>query len=244
MMHGAYMVGHETGLGKVGRTLQAHCKRVETRPPGFGLAVILDAVLGIFLCNGTYHRRVKPAGKQYSVGHIAHQLTLHGILKCIVYGVDACVVVLHVVIFHPVTGVVTLHATLFARIVVAGKELLVAVALTLKGFQFAGNINQPVAVVADVKGDDPNGVAGNKELVALGIVESKSEDAAQVFEKGRALVTIEGEYHLAVAACLKLIAVGVAAAQVPVVVNLTVDSQHLLAVGTEQRLPTRLRVND
>ena len=51
MVHGADMVGYETSLGKVRSTLQTDCKGVETRPVGFGLAIILDAHLTVFLGN-------------------------------------------------------------------------------------------------------------------------------------------------------------------------------------------------
>ena len=56
MMHGADVVGHELGLGKVGCALESHGERVQARPPCLAAAAVLYAPLGVFLGNGRYHR--------------------------------------------------------------------------------------------------------------------------------------------------------------------------------------------
>lgn len=61
------------------------------------------------------------------------------------------------------------------------QERLVAVALSLKGFQFACHIHLAVFIVAYIKRYHADGVTGYQELVALSIVKAKSEDAAEIF---------------------------------------------------------------
>ena len=51
-MDGADMVGHEFGLCQVGGALQSDGKRVQTRPVGFALAILLDTHLRVFLSDG------------------------------------------------------------------------------------------------------------------------------------------------------------------------------------------------
>ena len=85
------------------------------------------------------------------------------------------------------------------------KKRLISFALPFKRFQFAGHIHFSIAVVANIKWYHANGVASDEKLVALGIVEGEGEDAAEVVEKVDALLAIQCQYNLAVAARLKLI---------------------------------------
>ena len=59
MVYCTYVVGNLAGLCQVGSTLQAYCKRVQTRPPGLLLVIGLYATCGVFLGNGRYHRTVQ-----------------------------------------------------------------------------------------------------------------------------------------------------------------------------------------
>ena len=58
------------------------------------------------------------------------------------------------------------------------------------------------------------------------------------------MVAVQGQYHLAVAARLELVAAGIAAADVLMVVYLAVDGEHLFLVWREERLLARLGVYD
>ena len=230
VMHGTYIIGHELSLSKVWRSFQAHRKRVEARPPCTFLVVVFYATLRKFLCNGTDDRRVETSRQQHAVRHIAHELTLHGSFKGIVDVGHTCRVVFHSVIREPVALIISLHSRLAAPIIVAGKERLIAVTLSLKSFKLACHIHFTIVVVADVKRYYAYGVTSNQELVALGIVEGESEDATEVLQEIDAFVAVEGEDHLAVATRLKLILAGIAATNVLMVVDLTIDRQHLLLV--------------
>ena len=81
MVHGADIVGHQLGLRQIGRTFQSHGKRMEPRPVGSTLGIILDAVGGKALGDGRDDRRVETAGKQHAIGHVTHQLTADGRLE-------------------------------------------------------------------------------------------------------------------------------------------------------------------
>ena len=155
-----------------------------------------------------------------------------------------CRVVFHSVIREPVALIISLHSRLAAPIIVAGKERLIAVTLSLKSFQLTCHIHFAIVVVADVKRYYAYGVTSNQELVALGIVEGESEDATEVLQEIDAFVAVEGKDHLAVATRLKLILAGIAATNVLMVIDLTIDRQYLLLVRREQRLLARLRVDD
>ena len=120
----------------------------------------------------------------------------------------------------------------------SGQERLVALTLSFEGFEFGGHIDFPVAVVADIKRYDADGVAGNQELVAFLVVEHKGKDAAEGFEEGNgrkgvgllAPFAIEREDDFTVAARLKLVLSRKATANLLMVVYLAIDGEHLLAI--------------
>ena len=55
------MVGHKLGLCQIRRTLQSYGKRVQAGPVGFGLRIVLDTHLGIFLGDGGDDTRIETA---------------------------------------------------------------------------------------------------------------------------------------------------------------------------------------
>ena len=109
------------------------------------------------------------------------------------------------------------------------------VALPLERFQFAGHIHAAVGVVANIKRNDADGVAGDEERIIIGIVKREGEDAAEPLDErgefggvgaGVFPLAVEREDDLTVAARL-IVVVGtdvLVGAQVLMVVNLTVDS--------------------
>ena len=116
------------------------------------------------------------------------------------------------------------------------QEGLVALTLAFEGFQFAGHIDRAVAVVANIKRYHANGITGNEKLIPLFIIEHKGKDAAEVFQEVDALFTIEGQDNLAVRACLELILTSKATTNLLVVIDFSIDSQHLFAVWREEGL--------
>ena len=126
----------------------------------------------------------------------------------------------------------------------AGQEGLVALALALQRLQLGSHIDGAVAVVADIEGNDTDGVTGDEEGVALLVVEDEGEDAVEVLQEVDALLAIERQDDLAIAARAELIVVGQTAADVLMVVDLAVDGQHLTAVGREEGLAARLGIDD
>ena len=81
----AQVVGYFARLRQVGGTLEPHGKGVETRPPCGLRTFRLHAALGILPCHGRNHRTVQAAREQHAVGHVAHQLALHGRLERFAY---------------------------------------------------------------------------------------------------------------------------------------------------------------
>ena len=225
------MVGHELRLGQVGRTLQTHGKRVQTGPVGLGLRVVLDTHLTVFLGNGRDDAGVESAREQHAIRDVGHQLALHGILQGVVDSLDRGRIILHGLIFEPVALVVALHAGVGTPVVMAGEERLVVLALSFERFQFGGHIHLAVGIATDIKRNHTDRIAGNQELICLFVVEHEGKDAAQVFEEVNALLTIERQDNLTVAARLELILSGIAATDILMVVNLSIDSQDLFPVG-------------
>ena len=112
----------------------------------------------------------------------------------------------------------------------SGQERLISLTLAFKRFQFGSHIDRSVLVISNVEWYHADGVAGNQKSILLLVIEHKSEDAAEVFQKTNALLTVKGEDHLAIALRLKRILSGKPAAGLLMVVDLTVHRQHLFTV--------------
>jgi hypothetical protein len=50
---------------------------MQTRPPGFGLVAVFDAMAGKARGAGGDQRGIEAARQQHAVGHVAHQLAMH-----------------------------------------------------------------------------------------------------------------------------------------------------------------------
>ena len=134
VVHGTDVVGHQLGLGQVGSTLQTNGKGVQTGPIGFGLRVILDAVLREFLGDGRDDGGIESARKQHTIGHIGHELALNSSGQSVSDSLNTCRIVLHGFILHPVTTVVPLHSWVYAPVIMTWQERLVALTLSFEGF--------------------------------------------------------------------------------------------------------------
>ena len=86
-------------------------------------------------------------------------------------------------------------------------------------------------------------VATNHEAVLFLIVKYESENTVNLLEKIHSLVAIERKDNFAVRTRLEIIFSLISFANLLMIVNFTVHSQHLFAVGSKQRLFARLRVN-
>ena len=62
-----------------------------------------------------------------------------------------------------------------------------------------------LVVITEIERDDPNGIAGDEEKIFLLIVEGKSEDTIQLFQKFRAFLPIKRKDNLAIRAGLELV---------------------------------------
>ena len=76
------------------------------------------------------------------------------------------------------------------------------------------------------------------------VVKGKGKDTAQIFQKVDSFFAVQCQDYLAVAARLEIVLTGIAATYLLMVVNLAVNGKHLLVVGREQGLATRLWINN
>ena len=217
---------------------------MQTGPIGTRLGVVLDAVLAELLCEGRDDAGIQTATEQHAVGHVTHQLALHGSSQAVTNGFYRGRVVLHGIILHPVTKIVPLLTWVNTPVVMSGEEGFVAFALTFEGFELGSYIDGAVAVISYIKRNDTDGVTGNEEFVLLLVVEHKGEDATEVFEEVDALLAIEGEDNLTVGARLELVLAGIAATNLLMVVYLTIDGEDLFLIRTIERLTTTLGVHN
>ena len=120
----------------------------------------------------------------------------------------------------------------------------VLVGKTFQTLEFRADHHMPFAVAADVQGDHPDGVAGNKVFVLFLVVKGKSIDPVEVFQEVDALFPVERQDHLAVRTGLELVFPLQLLAQFAVIVDLSVHAQHLCPVGADQGLSAGSRVHD
>ena len=228
---------------------------MEARPIRLAAAVFFDAAGREAGSDGGDDRRIETAGEEDTIGDIAHQLSAHGVLQSVPDVGSRGGIGLHRIVVRPVAVVIARHAGRFAPVEMSGQEGLIAVALPFQSLQLAGDIDHAVGIVADVEGDDADGVAGNEEGIAFDIIEGKGEDAAQLLHHGsdvggsglgvgRHHGAIEGEDDLAVAARLEEIAVVHTPTKVLMIIDFAIDGEHLLLVGGKEGLSARLRIDD
>ena len=174
------------------------------------------------------------------------------------------ILLLHGGILEPIASIVTLHAWRLAIIIMSGKEWLVVVALTFESLQLRRHEHLAVLVEANIKRYYANGVAGDEELVAFGVVEGEGKNTVELFHhlgdaavhsififihKGRkvgilAHFAVKGKYYLTVGACLILVLASETCADILVVVDLAIHGKHLFLVRREEGLTAAFRIND
>ena len=84
--------------------------------------------------------------------------------------------------------------------------------------------------MADIEGDDADRIAGDQVAVVRFVVESESEDPAQLFHASHAVFAVEGEDDLAVASGLEFVFVFQLSAEFAMVIYLAVDGEDQFAV--------------
>ena len=124
------------------------------------------------------------------------------------------------------------------------QEGFVTFTLSFKDFQFGSHVDSTVTVVAYIERYNANRIAGNEELIALLVIEHKGEDATQVFEEIDAFLTIECQNHFTVGTCLELILPSIATPNLLMIVDFSIDGEHLLTIRREQGLSARFWVDD
>ena len=239
VMHGSDVLCHQSGFSQVGSALQSYGEGVQPWPVGLCLASVLYTYGREFLGNGRDDRRVESAAEQHSVGHVAHQLSLHRSLECVVYLFDGSlllwcslcqlfgsflavvdvVFLLHGSILKPVACVVALHAWSLAVVIMSWEERLVVVALSFECLEFGSHHHLAVVVVADIEWNHADGVTCNQKLVVLCVVEGEGKDAVQLFE------------HLADACMYGVLALKDQCGEVGVGTHLAIERQNHLAVA-------------
>ncbi len=237
--------GGDGSGGQVGRALQANGERVQARPPGLALVAIFDAVAGIACSHGGYQRGIKTAGQQHAVGHVGHQLPVHGALERFTQCNAISVHAFHRVIVAPRALVVAGERVGGAVIPVAGRELRGVGAGIHQRFQFGGHQQAAVLVVAPVQRHHADRIARDQHALLGPIPQREREDAVEAVQvRGRGVLLVQRVDHLAVRAGLERIRLGQFGLEFAVVVDLAVDRQGQAAVVGQQRLRAAGRVDD
>ena len=137
------------------------------------------------------------------------------------------------------------------------KERLVSLTLSLKSLQLTCHIYYTIAVIAYIQWYHSYRVTCYQILIQLHIIKTECKDTAQTLHEWSDVslillslfhlstpFAVKGKNHLTVTACLKLVFTFKRLAYVLMIVNLTIHSQHLFLVGREQRLSSRLWINN
>ena len=202
VMHGTDVVGNQSCLCQIRRTLQTYGKGVKSRPVCLGLAPILHTGRREFFGYSRDDGRIETTTQQYAVRHITHQLALHRSLQCIVNLLHGClflrfrilqlgfsllsiiylIFLLHGSVFKPITGIIALHARVLAIVIMTWEEWLVMVALTFQSFQLACHQHLSILIITNIKRNYADRVAGDEELITLSIVKGEGKDTVQLFK--------------------------------------------------------------
>ena len=243
VVHGADVVGDETGGGQIRRPLQADAEGVQAGPPRLGEVVVLDAVAGEALGDGRDDRRVQSPGQQHAVGDIGHELAVDGGLEGVAEGGGVGVGGGGGVV-SPGAFVVGAGSAVVGVEDVAGGELGDGAADGGESLHLGGDVEAALVVVAGVEGDDAHVVARHDVPVGVGVVEDEGEDSVEAVEEVATLLGVEGQDDLAVAAGPEVVGAGEAGFEFAVVVDLSVDGEHVGAVRAAERLGPVFHVHD
>ena len=69
------------GCSNIGAAFQSNAEAVHLRPPGFSVVFVIDALLRKVFGHGGNDGRIQPTADEQSVGDIAHQVGLNGLLQ-------------------------------------------------------------------------------------------------------------------------------------------------------------------
>ena len=140
---------------------------------------------------------------------------------------------------------------LSAHAIVSWKEWFILVAEAFKCLKLRANVCLSVLIMTDIERYNADWVASDEVLIVLLVIETESEDAVKLLENPRRIldfhafpVAVEGKDNLTVRARLELIASLIPLANLAMIVYLTVYGKHKLTVWREERLLTRLRIDD
>ena len=202
MMHGTDMIGNQSCLCQIRRTLQTNGEGVKSWPVCLGFAPILNTGRREFFGYGRDDGRIETTTEENTVRNIAHQLALDGCFEgivnfcysflllrhcinelfCNILLIIYLIFLLHGSVFKPITGIIALHARVLAIVIMTRKEWLVMVALTFQRLQLARYQHFSILIITNIKRNYADRVAGNEELITLSIVKGEGKDTVQLFK--------------------------------------------------------------
>ncbi|MCW0416460.1 hypothetical protein NB689_002214 [Xanthomonas sacchari] len=245
VVHRAQRLGGDRRGGQIRRALQADRERVQARPPGLGLVVLLDALA----CEARRHRRdqrrIQSTGEQHAVRHVGHQLAMHGALEGLAQFLLANLHALHRRVVAPRLAVVLHQCAAGAVVVVARRELGDVGATVGQRLHLRGHPQPPLRIMAPVQRAHAHRIARDQHAPGGLVPQRESEDAVEaVQQRVRRGFAVQRVDHLAVRAGLEGVWLHELLLQFAMVVDLAVDRQRQLPVVGKQRLRTAGRVDD
>ena len=242
VMHRAQRVGGDPGGGQIRRTVQPDRERVQPRPPRLAAVVVLHPLARELRRAGGHQRGVEAAGEQHAVGHVGHQLAVHGLLE-------------RVPQLARRGGVATRVCVLAPRLVVVAAQLAAGAVVDMprrkrrhvgthadQRLHLRCHAQAALRIVSPVQRAHADRVAGDQVALRQAVPQRKREDAVELAHEVRIAVAVQRIDHLAVRAGGEV--VGARGAQLAVVVDLAVHRQRQRAVARAQRLRTAGRVDD
>ena len=243
VMDGADVVGHQPGGGQIRRSLQPDAEGMEAGPPCFGPVVVLDPVGGVALRDCRDDRRVQSPGQQDAVGHIGHELAVHGGFQRFADRGGARIGG-GVGVASPGAPIVAPRGAVRGIEDVTGGELGDRAADGGERLHLGSDVEAALFVVAGVEWDDPDVVARHDVPVRVGVVEDEGDDPVQTVQEGGPFLGVERQDDLAVAAGLELVGSLEPGLQLTVVVDLSVHGQDVGTVGAAERLRPVIHIHD
>ena len=244
-MHGAQHVRRHLRRGEVGRALQADREAVQARPPRFRFVAVLDPMAGVARSHRRHQRGIQPARQQHAVGHVGHQLAVHGGLERLAQFGQRYFHAFHRRVIAPRALVVFRQLAGRAVVPVPRRELRHVGTIVGQRLHFRSHPQPAFGIVAPVQRHHPDRIAGNDRAPFRAVPQCEREDAVEAVEEAGGLVfPVERADDLAIRLGLERIRLRQFTLQRQMVVDLAVDRQRQFAVRRQQRLRTASRIDD
>ena len=244
MVDGADGVRHLLCGRQVGRAVQADGEAVDTGPPRFRFSPIVHAGSGVLHGHGGDDRTVETTADEQAIGHVAHQVAVDrpGQFRL---EISRTVLALGQVSVHPIAPVKGPGSGFPTGPHVARREDLDVVADGREGFHFGGDPESAVRSLAEVQGDDADGIPANQPFSLLGVEQDEGIHPGEVLDQVGAMLPVQGEDDLTIAAGLERVALEILAlTQFLVVVDLAIDCQDKALFWVFQGLGSTHHIDD